>query len=40
MTQFANYRDSFLNARLARSRTGVLEVALHTKNLRSSSRWA
>src|ERR1700730_3856707 len=31
MTQFANYRDSFPNARLARSQTGVLEVALHTK---------
>src|SRR5258708_4823881 len=31
MSQFANYRDSFPNARLARSQTGVLEVALHTK---------
>jgi hypothetical protein len=31
MTQFANYRDSYPNARLTRSQTGVLEVALHTK---------
>ena len=31
MSQFANYRDSFQNARLTRSQTGVLEVALHTK---------
>jgi hypothetical protein len=31
MTQFANYRDSFPNARLTRSQAGVLEVALHTK---------
>jgi len=30
MTQFASYRDSFPNARLTRSKTGVLEVALHT----------
>src|SRR3979490_622139 len=30
MTQFATYRDSFPNARLTRSKTGVLEVALHT----------
>jgi hypothetical protein len=27
MTQFATYRDSFPNARLTRSKTGVLEVA-------------
>jgi enoyl-CoA hydratase/carnithine racemase len=30
MTAFATYRDSFPNARLTRSQTGVLEVALHT----------
>jgi enoyl-CoA hydratase/carnithine racemase len=30
MTAFVNYRDSFPNARLTRSLTGVLEVALHT----------
>jgi len=30
MAQFATYRDSFPNARLTRSKTGVLEVALHT----------
>ena len=30
MTRFEKYRDFFPNARLARSRTGVLEVALHT----------
>ena len=30
MTRFATYRDSFPNARLNRSATGVLEVALHT----------
>jgi enoyl-CoA hydratase/carnithine racemase len=30
MTQFATYRQSFPNARLTRSKTGVLEVALHT----------
>ena len=30
MNQFATYRDSFPNARLARSSSGVLEVALHT----------
>ena len=30
MTQFATYRDSFPNARLTRSKTGVLEVTLHT----------
>jgi enoyl-CoA hydratase/carnithine racemase len=30
MTKFANYRDSFPNARLTRSASGVLEVALHT----------
>src|SRR5271170_679850 len=30
MTHFNAYRDSFLNARLSRSTTGVLEVALHT----------
>jgi enoyl-CoA hydratase/carnithine racemase len=30
MTQFVAYRDSFPNARLIRSKTGVLEVALHT----------
>jgi enoyl-CoA hydratase/carnithine racemase len=31
MTQFAAYRDSFPNARLTRSKTGVLEVTLHTE---------
>jgi enoyl-CoA hydratase/carnithine racemase len=30
MTQFASYRDSFPNARLTRSKTGVLDVVLHT----------
>lgn len=30
MTRFDDYRDSFPNARLTRSRTGVLEAALHT----------
>src|ERR1700758_1806408 len=30
MTRFDSYRDSFPNARLSRSPTGVLEVALHT----------
>jgi len=30
MNRFDGYRDSFLNARLTRSKSGVLEVALHT----------
>ncbi len=30
MSRFDAYRGSFLNARLTRSKTGVLEVALHT----------
>jgi enoyl-CoA hydratase/carnithine racemase len=30
MHRFDNYRESFPNARLTRSKTGVLEVALHT----------
>jgi enoyl-CoA hydratase/carnithine racemase len=30
MTRFDEYRDSFPNAHLSRSKTGVLEVALHT----------
>jgi enoyl-CoA hydratase/carnithine racemase len=30
MSRFENYRESFPNARLTRSKTGVLEVALHT----------
>ena len=30
MIRFDDYRDSFPNARLTRSKTGVLEVALHT----------
>ena len=30
MTHFDEYRDRFPNARLIRSKTGVLEVALHT----------
>ena len=30
MNRFDTYRDSFPNARLIRSQTGVLEVALHT----------
>jgi enoyl-CoA hydratase/carnithine racemase len=30
MTEFANYRDSFPNARLTRSPSGVLEVVLHS----------
>jgi enoyl-CoA hydratase/carnithine racemase len=31
MSRFENYRDAFPNARLTRSLSGVLEVALHTK---------
>ena len=30
MSCFDTYRESFPNARLTRSKTGVLEVALHT----------
>jgi hypothetical protein len=30
MSRFDAYRDNFANARLTRSKTGVLEVALHT----------
>jgi enoyl-CoA hydratase/carnithine racemase len=30
MSRFDTYRNSFANARLIRSKTGVLEVALHT----------
>ena len=30
MTEFNTYRNSFENARLTRSESGVLEVALHT----------
>ena len=30
MSYFDTYRGSFPNARLTRSKTGVLEVALHT----------
>ena len=30
MSHFDTYRDRFTNARLTRSKTGVLEVALHT----------
>src|ERR1700757_984682 len=30
MSRFDTYRDSFPNARLTRSKSGVLEVALHT----------
>src|SRR5205807_6532617 len=30
MNRFDGYRDSFPNARLTRSKSGVLEVALHT----------
>jgi enoyl-CoA hydratase/carnithine racemase len=30
MSRFSTYRDSFPNARLTRSKTGVLEVALHS----------
>src|SRR5258708_64934 len=30
VTKLDNYRDSFPNARLTRSKSGVLEVALHT----------
>ena len=30
------YRESFPNARLTRSKTGVLEVALHTNG---AARW-
>jgi hypothetical protein len=32
MSHFDAYRDSFPNARLTRSETGVLEVALHTND--------
>ena len=32
MSHFDAYRDSFPNARLTRSKTGVLEVVLHTNN--------
>jgi oxalate decarboxylase len=32
MSRFDAYRDSFPNARLTRSKTGVLEVALHTND--------
>jgi enoyl-CoA hydratase/carnithine racemase len=32
MSRLVAYRDSFPNARLTRSKTGVLEVALHTDN--------
>ena len=32
MSYFDAYRDSFPNARLTRSKTGVLEVALHTND--------
>ncbi len=31
MFRFDAYRDSFPNARLARSETGMLEVVLHTE---------
>ena len=31
MTEFANYQDRFPNARLTRSPSGVLEVALHSQ---------
>ena len=31
MSRFDTYRDGFPNARLTRSQTGVLEVALHTE---------
>jgi hypothetical protein len=30
MSRFDSYRETFSNARLTRSKTGVLEVALHT----------
>jgi Enoyl-CoA hydratase/isomerase len=30
MTQFTSYRDSFPNAKLERSDTGVIEITLHT----------
>jgi len=30
MTKFTTYRDTFPNARLTRSESGVLEVTLHT----------
>ena len=32
MSHFDAYRDSFPNARLTRSKTGVLEVVLHTND--------
>src|ERR1700751_4399706 len=32
MSRFDTYRESFPNARLTRSKTGVLEVALHTNS--------
>jgi hypothetical protein len=37
MSRFDTYRDSFPNARLTRSKTGVLEVVLHTDGVRWSS---
>jgi hypothetical protein len=35
MSRFDAYRDGFPNARLNRSKSGVLEVALHT-----GARWS
>ena len=37
MSRFDVYRTKFPNARLTRSKTGVLEVALHTDEARWSS---
>jgi len=38
MGRFDTYRDSFPNARLTRSQTGVLEVVLHTDG--GTLQWA
>ena len=37
MRRFDTYRESFPNARLTRSKLGVVEVALHTGAVRLSS---
>jgi hypothetical protein len=37
MSRFQAYRNNFPNARLTRSKSGVLEVAFHTDGANSSS---
>ena len=39
MSRFDAYRNSFPNARLTRSKTGVLEVAFHTDGGNSRLQW-